>query len=61
MKIMPRTPPFHLPKGETPGFLVTMALGWISKSRGRGVPVARCSPTTKPSPILAVPFEFSGP
>lgn len=61
LETMLRTPPFHLPKGKIPGFLVTVASGWRPKCRGRGAPVARCIPTTEPSPVLAVPCECSGP
>lgn len=61
LEIMPRALCFHLPRGEIPGFLVIMAWGWRPKDNGRGVLAARCTPTTEPSPNLAVLFKFSGP
>lgn len=52
---------FLLPpaKGEISGFLVTVAWGG-GKDNGRGAPAARCTPTTEPSPILAVLCKFLG-
>ena len=40
-------PPFHLPKGAIPGFLVAVAWGWKPKNREMGVPAARYIPTTE--------------
>lgn len=50
LEIMPRTPLFYLPRGEIPGFPVTVAWIWRPKNRRRGVLAARRAPTTEPSP-----------
>lgn len=52
---------FLLPpaQGEISSFLVTVAWGG-GKGNGRGAPAARCTPTTEPSPILAVLCKLLG-
>ena len=59
-------PPFHLPKGEIPGFLVAVAWGWKPKNREMGVPAARYIPTTESEsevtqlcPTLCNPMDCS--